>query len=201
MPTHLSLGDEDRNSVVLGARRKGVIGNAFLAQLVPDRDKIMALMELNLVGDKSSTILLVSCVLEVPVALLLLDEAAHWLLVLSRDAILGGTPDLQILNSVSILVLGGPLPGDEVGATRREANLEDVENRQVQDLLARCGIDDGDSVGGSVPIEATAGGVFVAPSVSFRLGEPSERLVGGSSIEERNALLGSGAELQRRRHG
>lgn len=113
--THLSLGDKDGHGVVLASRRKGEISGPFDPQLVPDGDEVVALVELDLIRDQPSTVLLVGRVLEVPAALLLLNKASNGLLVSSGDAVLDCPPDLEVLGGVAGLILGWPLPGNDKG--------------------------------------------------------------------------------------
>ncbi len=74
--TYLALGNEDGNGVVLSSWGQCVVGSSLDSQSVPDLEEVMALEELDFVGNKSSAVLLIGGVLQVPVALLLLNEAA-----------------------------------------------------------------------------------------------------------------------------
>lgn len=158
-------------------------------------------MELNLVGDKASTVLLVGGVLKVPASLLLLDKATKRLLLAIGNTILDGAPNLQVLGRIAILILSRALPGDEEAAARREANFVDVEDRQGEDELAYRGIDNANGLRRGPAEEAATGRVGTAPEVSLGLGEPSERLVDGRGVKDTDGLLGSIGKLQRRRHG
>jgi hypothetical protein len=135
--TYFAFRNKNGNGVVLAARSKSKVGSTLDSKLVPDLDEIVALVELDFVGDETSTVLLIGCVLEVPALLLLLNKAAQRLLVLSSDTILYNTPDLEVLGSISVLVLGGAFPGDDESTSGRETEFVDVEDREGQDLLAR----------------------------------------------------------------
>lgn len=123
--------------MVLAARSKSKVGSTLDSKLVPDLDEIVAFVELNFVGDETSTVLLISCVLEVPALLLLLNKAAQRLLVLSSDTVLYNTPDLEVLGSISVLVLGRAFPGDDESTAGRETEFVDIEDGKRKDLLAR----------------------------------------------------------------
>lgn len=187
--------------MVLHARSKGEIGSPFNSELVPHLDEIMALIELDLVGDKTSTVLLVGSVLQIPTILVLLDKAAQGLLVLGSNTILNGAPDLQVLGSIAILVLGRALPSDEEGTAGGEANFIDARDRKGEDELTARGIDDADGLGGCPAEETATGRVSTAPEVALGLGEPSEGLVDGRGVKDTDGLLGSVGKLERRRHG
>lgn len=53
------------------------------------------------------------------------------------------TPDLEILDSITVLVLCGSLPGNDVSTKGREARLEDVLVGQSCDRVALGCINDG----------------------------------------------------------
>lgn len=88
-----------------------------------DGTQVGRLVEVHLVGDAAGAELLVECVLQVPSGLGLLDELANDVAV---ALVVNGAPDLEVLDSIAVLVLGGSLPGDDVGAERGEAEFEDV---------------------------------------------------------------------------
>lgn len=183
------------------ARGQGEVGSALDAQLVPNRDEVMALEELHFVGDEAGAVGFVGGVLQVPAALLLLDELAYRHLGGSIDALLHGAPDLEVLGRVAGLVLGGSLPGDDKGAQGREAELVDVDNGQVEDELAAGGVDHVESLGSGPAKEAATRRVGTAPQVSLGLGEPRKGLVDRSGVKDANGLLGPVGELQRGCHG
>ena len=85
------------------ARRYSKVACTLYPQLVPNSTQIAALVELHLVGNKSSTKLFVGCVLQVPARLTLLyvladDGAVAVLRIVDRP------PDFEILDGVTILV-------------------------------------------------------------------------------------------------
>lgn len=201
MSAHLALGNKDCDGMVLAAGGEGKVSSPLDSELVPDLDEVVALVELHLVGDEASAVLLISRVLEIPASLLLLDEAAEGLLVGGRDAFLYDTPDLEVLGRIAVLILGRALPCDDKGATRREAELVDVLDGEGEDLRAGRGVDYGDGLGGGPAEEAATGRVGTAPEVALGPGEPSERLVDGRSVKDADGLLGPEGKLQRRRHG
>lgn len=99
------------------ARRDSKISNALEPELVPDSAQILALVELDLVGDATSTEALVAGVLQVPAGLVLLHKLANNTpLSLGAGAVVDRPPHLQVLGSVAGLVLCRALPGDDVGA-------------------------------------------------------------------------------------
>src|SRR5699024_11735061 len=140
-------------------------------------------------------VLFVGCVLAVPAPLLLLDEAAERLLVPGRNTLLHRAPDLQVLGGIASFILGGPLPGDDKGAKGREAELIDVGDGEVQDLMAGGGVDNGHRLGRGPAEEAAAGRVCTAPQVSLGLGDRSEGSVDRSGVEDASGLLGPVSEL------
>ena len=198
--TYLPFRYKDCNSVVLEARGEGVAGSALHAKLIPNRDQIVALVELDLIGDEPGAVLLICRILQVPVTLLLLDEAANGLLLRTGNAVLSGTPDLEVLGGVTVLILAGPLPCDDEAAAGREADFVDIEDGQAHDLTTGGGINDSHILGGSPAKEPAAWRVVAASQVSFRLGEPRKGLVDRIGIKETDGLLGSVSKLQRRSH-
>ena len=128
------------------AGRQSKVGHALHVQLVGGVAQVVGLEELHLVGDTAGAELLVGRVLQVPAGLGLLH-------VLADHCALGGggvglvgqrLPDLQVLVGVAGLVLGWQLPCDDVGAQRREAELEDVDGGDGRDEVAGRGVDDRD---------------------------------------------------------
>jgi hypothetical protein len=61
--THLSLWNKHRYRVVLGAGSQGIARGAFDSELVPHSDQVVALVELNLVGDETRAVLLIGRIL------------------------------------------------------------------------------------------------------------------------------------------
>jgi hypothetical protein len=197
----LALRDKDGDSMILAARSEGEVGGTLDSELVPDRDEVVALVELDLVCYKTSTVLLISCVLKVPALLLFLNKAAQGLLILTSNALLYNTPDLEVLGGIAILILARALPGNDESATGRETEFVNVEDRERKDLLTSRGINNGDNLRGG-PTEVTSTGrVNTVSEVALGLVEPSERLVDGRSVKDADGLLGSEGKLQRRRHG
>lgn len=94
------------------AWRNGKILHAFEPQLVPNSAEIIALVELNLVGDDARAILLVSRVAQVPACLALLHVFANGLTITISGTLFDGAPDLEVFDSIAIVVLGGTLPGN-----------------------------------------------------------------------------------------
>lgn len=178
------------------AGSQGKVGDALDSQLVPDGTEIVTFVELDFVGDLTGTELLVGCVLKVPASLRLLDVLAQGQLVGSGNAIFDSTPDLQVLGRISVLVLGRSLPGDEEGAERGEAELEDIEDGEGKNLLAGGSVDNGNNFGARPGKVTATGRVCTTPEVPFRIGEPRERLVRRRSIEQADALLGAVGKLQ-----
>jgi len=104
-------------------------------------------IELNLVGDDTSTQPFVLRILQVPARLRLLDEASHHCVLVDLTTALGvlhNTPHLEVLDSVAILILGRTLPGYNVRPERRETQLVDVVGRKGGDNVAHGWIDNGD---------------------------------------------------------
>lgn len=119
---YLALRNEDSNGSIL-AGRDGEISDPLNSQLVPDLGEVLALVELDFIGDDARAMTLIGGVLKVPARLRLLDEAAHDYIFIFAGHDL---PNLQILHSITIGILGGTLPGDQIGSKRRETQLEDV---------------------------------------------------------------------------
>ncbi|KAI6751372.1 hypothetical protein HG531_006068 [Fusarium graminearum] len=189
------------DSMVLAARSEGKVGGTLDSELVPDRNEIVALVELDLVCYETSTVLLIGRVLKVPALLLLLNKTAKGLLILTSNTLLYNTPDLKVLGGIAILILARALPGDDESATRRETEFVNVKDRERKDLLTSRGINNGDNLRGG-PTEVTSTGrVNTVSEVALGLVEPSERLVDGRSVKDADGLLGSVGKLQRRRHG
>ncbi|KAG9912408.1 eukaryotic translation initiation factor 2A, partial [Aureobasidium melanogenum] len=72
--------------------------------------QIRRLVEVHLVGDSTGTEFLVQSVLQVPASLVLLYELAN---DLAAGVVVEGAPDLEVLDSVAVFVLGRPLPGND----------------------------------------------------------------------------------------
>lgn len=92
--TNLAFRNKDGNRMVMGAGSEGVVRSTLNPELVPHLDEVVALVELDLVGDEASTVLLVGGVLKIPPTLLLLDKPSQRLLVSSINAFLDDAPDL-----------------------------------------------------------------------------------------------------------
>lgn len=92
----------------------GKIGNTLSTQLIPNGAQVTALVELDLVGNNTGTVSLVESVLQVPARLILLHKSAHDLLLAAGRHVLDSVPDLKVLHGIALLVLGWPLPGDDV---------------------------------------------------------------------------------------
>lgn len=144
---YLALGHKDGDGMVLATGSEGKGGSTLYAKLVPDRDEVMGFIELDLVGDETSTVLLIGSVLEVPTTLLLLDKAANGLLLSGSDAVFDSSPNLEVLGSVTGLILARSLPGDDERAVGRESQFVDVQNGKCKDVGSGRGIDDGNSFG------------------------------------------------------
>ena len=119
---YLALWYEDGDRMIL-ARRDSKVCNALDPQLIPDLGQIVALVDLDFVGDDSSTEFLVKGILQIPACLGLLYESANGLFLnaLGRSLLIDDQPDLEILDGVTVVVLGRSLPGDDVGSEGREA--------------------------------------------------------------------------------
>lgn len=143
--TYLALWHKNRNRRVL-TRRERKITHALDPQLIPHLGQVIALEELDLVGDDASAEALVGRVLEVPAGLRLLDPAPHDSMGLGGGVgrLLHDLPDLEVLGGVAIGVLGRTLPGDEVGSEGGEAQLEDILGGDGRDDVTDGGVDDGD---------------------------------------------------------
>lgn len=61
-------------------------------------------------------------------------------------SVLNGTPHLQVLDSVSVLVLGCALPGDHISAEWRKSKLEHVIGGDGPNDLAHGRVDNGNPV-------------------------------------------------------
>lgn len=134
----LALGHKDGNVGVATLGQSKVL-DTLDTQLVVDGSQVGRLVEVHLVGDGTSTELLVKSVLQVPAGLVFLHELAN---NLASGLVVDGTPDLEVLDSVTVLVLGGSLPCDDKGAEGREAQLEDVLGGQSGDCVALSRVDD-----------------------------------------------------------
>lgn len=110
---YLALWNEDSYRVVI-AGGNGKVGNTLGTQLVPDGAQVTTLVELDLVGNNTGTVSLVESVLQVPARLILLHKSAHNLLLAACRHVLHRVPDLQVLDGISLLVLGWSLPGNDV---------------------------------------------------------------------------------------
>lgn len=92
-------------------RRECEICHPLHSQLIPNLGQIIALVELDFICDDSCTKPFIRRVLEVPAGLRLLDVFAY------NSVLIAGRrfhhlPDLQILDSVAIGVLGRTLPSN-----------------------------------------------------------------------------------------
>jgi hypothetical protein len=182
----LAFGDEHGHTGVV-AGRQSEVRNALDTELVPYGSEVIALVELNLVGDGASAELLVVRVLQVPASLVLLDKLANNL-TFSLSNLINGAPHLQVLDRIAILVLGRPLPGDDVCAGGREAELVDVIGRQGGDDVAVGSIDNGDVLNGSPSEEAAVRRVFATSEVAFGALESRLVLVDRRGVEDANVL-------------
>lgn len=127
------------------ARRDSEVADALNPKLVPDSAQVAALIELNLIGDAAGTEALVARVLQVPASLVLLHKLTNNTpLSLSSGAVVDSPPDLQVLDSISILVLRRTLPGDDVSAQGRKAEFEDVLCGQRGSDVSGRGVDNED---------------------------------------------------------
>ena len=141
--TYLALRNEDGHRVVL-ARSDRKVRNPLHTQLIPDLRQVLALVELDFVGDDPGTVTLVGGVLKVPARLRLLDELAHRRVHVAVLGRLDDLPDLQVLDRIAVGILGRALPGDQVGSEGRESQLENVISSDGRDHMSDRGIDDGD---------------------------------------------------------
>lgn len=133
----LALRHEDSNVGIATLGQSKVL-DTLDAQLVVDGTQVGRLVEVHLVGDGASTELLIESVLQVPASLVLLHELAN---NLAGGLVVNGTPDLEVLDGITVLVLGGSLPGDDVSAEGRVAQLEDVLGGQSGDCVALSRVD------------------------------------------------------------
>jgi hypothetical protein len=133
---------------VVLSRTDSKVSDTFDTQLVPDLGQIVALVDLDLVGDDAGAELLIESVLQVPACPRFLHEAANRLFLdtFSICLLVDDQPDFEVLGRVTVLVFAGTLPGDDVGAQRGEPKLEDIICGQGGDHCASVGIDDADSV-------------------------------------------------------
>ena len=182
----LAFGNEHGHAGVV-AGRQSEVRDALDTELVPHGSEVVALVELDLVGDGASAELLVVRVLQVPTSLVLLDKLANNL-TFSLSNLIDGAPHLQVLDRIAILVLGRPLPGDNVCAGRRETELVDVVGRQGGDDVAVGGIDNGHVLNGSPSEEAAVRRVFATSEVAFGALEARLVLVDRRSVEDANVL-------------
>lgn len=83
--------------------------------------------------------------MQIPSSLRLLDIATHDRVFVSG---LDRAPHLEVLCGISVGVLGRSLPGDHVGAERREAQLEHVVRSNCRYGFAGRWVDDSDSISG-----------------------------------------------------
>lgn len=197
--TYLALWDENSNVLVL-AGREGKVGDALNAQLVPYGAEVVAVVELDLVGDDARAEALILRVLQVPAISRLLDELANGLLLSTIGELLNGAPDLEILGGIAILILGGALPGAQVGTVGGEAEFVDGRDGQRSQDVADGRVDDDDALVSGVGKVAAASRVDTAPEIPFGLGESRKGFVDRVGIKDADGLLGSIGELQRIGH-
>lgn len=127
--------------VLAGRHRK--VGHSFNTQLIPDVPQVVRLVKLHLVCYNAGAKSFVRSVLQVPACLLLLHVLSNHCATLAGLALAGyGVPHLEVLDGVAFFILGRALPGDDVGAERREAELKDVRGGKRGDELARECVDD-----------------------------------------------------------
>lgn len=136
---HLSLRNKDSNRLV-PSRRERKVQHPLHAQLIPDSRQVLALEELDLVGDDARAQFLIRRVLQVPAGLRLLDEPAHNRMFISIA--FDHAPDLEILHGVAVGVFRRTLPGDQVGSERREAQFENIIGRDGRNNVPSGGIND-----------------------------------------------------------
>lgn len=197
--TNLSLGDKDCDVVTL-AGRNGKVSNTFDSKLVPDGAKIVAVVELHLVGDNASAELLVRGVLQIPACLGLLNKPPYGLFLGPFGDIFHGSPDLQVLGCIASFVFRRTLPGAQEGSVGRKGDIVDVRNGyRGQNMTNGC-IDDADTFARHPGQISTAGRVDTAPQISFGINESRERLVDRLGVGDTDSLLGSVSKLQWIRH-
>lgn len=156
----------------------------------------MTLVELDLVGHQTGAKALVGRVLHVPARHRLLHKLPKRLLF-GSVSILDDAPDLEVLGGIAALVLGGTLPGAQIGALGRECQLVDRGQlgQRRQDVADR-GIDNGDAGIAGVGEVAAARRVDTTPEIPLGLDEPWEALVDRSGIDDADGLLGPEGKLQ-----
>lgn len=170
-------------------RRQREVSHALDAQLVPDGAQIVRLVELHLVGDGARAKHLVRRVLQVPAILVLLHILADHGAVLVVLGLVGhGPPDLEVLDGIAVVVLGGTLPRDDVCAEGREAQLVDVWGGERGDDVAARGIHHRDVFGRGPRKIPAVGRVAAAAEVALGPLEAGQRLVDGRGVEEPDAL-------------
>ena len=197
--TYLALGNKDSNVLVL-AGREGKVRDTLNAQLVPHGAEVVALVELDLVGDDARAETLILSVLQVPAIGRLLHKLANGLLLSIISDLLDGAPDLEVLGRIAILILGGALPGAQVGAVGGEAEIVDLGDGQRSQDMADGRVDDDDALVSGVGKVAAASRVDTAPEIPFGLGESRKGFVDRVGIKDADGLLGSVGELQRTGH-
>lgn len=108
--------------------RNGKVGDAFDADFIPHGRQIMTLIDLNLICDRSSAEGFIISVLQIPPGLRLLHIARERLLfdAFGSRLVVEDQPNLQVLDRVTILILGRSLPCNDVGSQGGESELKDV---------------------------------------------------------------------------
>lgn len=165
--------------------------NTFNTKLVPDGAEIGRLVELNLVGDTACAQGLVLRVLQVPASLGLLDELANDGAVACLARVVNGPPDLQVLDRIAVFVLGRALPGDDVSAQGRKAQLENIGGWEGGDDMTEGSVNDGDLVGRGPGEEVAVGRVYAAAEVALGSFEAWKGFVDGVGIQKADAFGGA----------
>jgi len=99
------------------ARRNREGGHPFNAEFVPDRFQVPRLVKLYLVRHRTCAKLFISRVLQIPPSLIFLHVLAKdGALLALLSIVYHGPPHLQVLCSITLFVLSGSLPGDDVGS-------------------------------------------------------------------------------------
>jgi hypothetical protein len=142
---------------------------------------------LDLVGHRASAVLLIVGVLQVPAGLGLLNKFADNL-PFSVCGLVDGAPHLQVLGRVSVLILGRPLPCDNVCASRRKSELVNVVGGQGGDDVSGGCVHHGHVLDRGEGKEAAIRGVLAAPEVALGALESRKILVYRRSIEDTNVL-------------
>ena len=196
---YLALRHKNGN-VLVETGGNGKVGDALDAQSVPWDREIVAVVELNLIGNEAGAELLVGRVLKVPARHLLLDPLAEGLLDVAIAKFLNGAPDLEVLCCISVLILANALPGADVGAARGEGHLVDEGEGHRRQNVADRGVDDYDAVISGVGKVASAWRVNATPKIPLGLDEPRKGFVDRRGVEDTNSLLGPVGKLQRAGH-